>query len=217
MTSAWLGLTAASASESWFVMASIVSCMPTLVLDPRWPDMVPAHLTKEFAGGVDYTPEVPEQARVWPYVPGAKWTLTTEDSDDAVRVPSLDDPVARAVAVMHTARGRGEWEQSMTHERLLPYLKEEAAELAQAIEEQAGDEELKKELADVLLQVLFHAELAAERGAFTFADVAHAFVTKMQSRAPYLFDGSEGTVDIATQDRFWAEGKVREAEALQEN
>ena len=106
----------------------------------------------------------------------------------------------------------------MTHERLLPYLKEEAAELAEAIEEQAGDEELKKELADVLLQVLFHAELAAERGAFTFADVAHAFVTKMQSRAPYLFGGSEGTVDIAAQDRFWAEGKAKEVmEAKEQN
>lgn len=173
--------------------------------------MVPAHLVKEFTGGVDYTPEVPEHARVWPHVPGAAWTLTTEEgNNDDVRVPSLDDPVARAVAVMHTARTRGEWEQSMTHERLLPYLKEETAEVAEAIEEQAGDEELKKELADVLLQVLFHAELAAERGAFTFADVAQAFVTKMQSRAPYLFDGSEGTVDIATQDRFWAEGKAKE-------
>lgn len=174
--------------------------------------MVPARLVKEFASGVDYTPEVPEHARVWPHVPGAAWTLTTADStNDAVRVPSLDDPVARAVAVMHAARTRGEWEQSMTHERLLPYLKEEAAELAEAIEEKAGEEELKKELADVLLQVLFHAELAAERGSFTFEDVAQAFVSKMQSRAPYLFDGSEGTVDVETQDRYWAEGKANEA------
>ncbi|MEH0147246.1 MazG nucleotide pyrophosphohydrolase domain-containing protein [Corynebacterium sp. Q4381] len=45
----------------------------------------------------------------------------------------------------------------------MPYSKEEAAEVAEAIEEHAGDEELKKEPADVLLQVLFHVEVSAER------------------------------------------------------
>ena len=71
---------------------------------------------------------------------------------------------------------------------------------------------MKHELADVLLQVLFHAEIADERGAFDFGDVAAAFVAKMRSRAPYLFDGSTGLVDQATQDRLWAEGKAREAD-----
>ncbi|MEH0147245.1 hypothetical protein V6D40_06160 [Corynebacterium sp. Q4381] len=47
--------------------------------------------------------------------------------------------------------------------------------------------------------------------------MAHSFVTKMQSRSPYLFDGSVGTVDVTTQDRYWTEGKGREAEVLQKN
>ena len=98
----------------------------------------------------------------------------------------------------------------MTHESLLPYLREEAEEVAEAIQSGSLDDELKQELADLLLQVLFHAELAAERGAFDFADVADAFVQKMRRRAPYLFDGSEGLVDKQTQDRLWAEGKARE-------
>lgn len=115
-----------------------------------------------------------------------------------------------AIRVMHAARTRGEWERSMTHEKLLPFLAEEAAEVAEAVTMDAPDVELKKELSDLLLQVLFHAEIASERGAFDFDDVAAAFVSKMRSRAPYLFDGSVGPVDTATQDRLWAEGKARE-------
>lgn len=118
--------------------------------------------------------------------------------------------IQEAIRVMHEARTRGEWEQQMTHESLIPFLEEETQEVIEAIRTNAPDEELKKELADLLLQVLFHAEIAAERGAFDFEDVAGAFVEKMRSRAPYLFDGSDGPVDKATQDRLWAEGKKRE-------
>lgn len=186
--------------------------MPTLVLDPRWPDLIPASIARQITGPVEYTDEVPAAARAWPHEPGAEWVLTTLDRP-GIRVPSLDDPVHQAVAVMHAARSRGEWERSMTHAALIPFLKEESIELIDAIEQGDSDEELKKELSDVLLQVLFHAELADERGAFDFGDVAAAFVAKMRSRAPYLFDGSTGPVDKATQDRLWAEGKAREAQA----
>lgn len=183
--------------------------MPTLVLDPRWPDMVPAHIARLIEGPVEYTPEVPEHARAWPHEEGAAWVLTTLDRP-GIRVPSLDDPVHQARTVMRAARARGEWERSMTHASLVPYLREENSELIDAIENPTSDTELKKELSDVLLQVLFHSEIAAERGAFDFGDVAAAFVDKMRSRAPYFFDGSTGPVDKATQDRLWAEGKARE-------
>lgn len=189
--------------------------MPTLVLDPRWPDMIPVALTRRIAGPVQYTPEVPECARAWRHEDGAEWVVTTLDRP-GIRVPSLDDPVRQAVSVMHAARTRGEWERSMTHESLVAYLQEESIELSDAIVNRHPDSELKKELSDVLLQVLFHAEIAAERGAFTFDDVAAAFVAKMRSRAPYLFDGSTGPVDVATQDRLWAEGKAREAQEVLE-
>lgn len=127
-----------------------------------------------------------------------------------------EDPIRQAIEVMHAARTRGQWERSMTHESLVPFLEEEAAEVIDAICTGAPDTELKKELADLFLQVLFHAEIASERGAFSLDDVASAFVTKMRSRAPYLFDGSTGPVDEETQDRLWAEGKAREARQTSE-
>ena len=111
---------------------------------------------------------------------------------------------------MHAARRRGEWEQAMTHDSLLPFLREEAEEVAQAIEHKLPIDDLKSELSDLLLQILFHAEIAQETGAFDFGDVADAFVQKMRRRAPYLFDGSTGPVDKATQDRLWEEGKAAE-------
>ena len=83
-------------------------------------------------------------------------------------------------------------------------------EFAAAVEEGASESELCTELGDVLLQVLFHAEIAARRGAFDFGDVATSFVRKMRSRAPYLFDGSTGVVSVERQDTLWARGKASE-------
>ncbi|KKO83385.1 hypothetical protein AAV33_06840 [Corynebacterium otitidis] len=118
-------------------------------------------------------------------------------------------PVDRAVAVMAEARRRGEWERAQTHESLLAYLDEEAGEFADAVRAWDGgdDAELKGELADVFLQVLFHAAIAAERGSFTLGDVADSFTEKMRSRAPYLFDGSSGIIDAESQEKLWAAGK----------
>ena len=200
--------------------------MTVLVLDARWPQMVPVDVAQRLVGPLAFTAEVPVSVR-WslsaPSTVGEPWLVTTDPADpevreraaageDVVRVPSLEDPIVEARRVMRDARRRGEWERQMTHVSLLPFLREESAELAEAIEQGAGDEALKHELADVLLQVLFHAEIADERGAFDFGDVAAAFVAKMRSRAPYFFDGSTGLVDQATQDRLWAEGKAREAD-----
>lgn len=192
-----------------------------LLLDARWPDMIPLHLAGQIRGRLEFSPEVPVSVRWALDVADGDgyWIITTDpkfaervldDDHVLVKVPSLDDPVAEAVRTMHEARRRGEWEQEMTHESLLPYLEEEAEEVAEAIRTNAPDAELQKELSDLLLQVLFHAEIADERGAFGFGDVAGAFVAKMRVRAPYLFDGSDGPVDKATQDRLWAEGKASE-------
>ncbi|WP_115686083.1 MazG nucleotide pyrophosphohydrolase domain-containing protein [Corynebacterium senegalense] len=198
--------------------------MTILVLDPRWPDMIPLGVASRITGPVEYTSEVPVSVR-WALadVPAGEaggWLVTTDacdpgvvkraESEELIAVPSLADPVLEAVETMRRARERGEWERAMTHESLLPYLEEESREFAEAVRG-GGDAELKKELSDVLLQVLFHAELARERGAFDFADVAGAFVEKMKSRAPYLFDGSAGLVAVEEQERLWAEGKSREA------
>ncbi|AWB84452.1 MazG nucleotide pyrophosphohydrolase domain-containing protein [Corynebacterium liangguodongii] len=194
--------------------------MTVLVLDPRWPDMIPLDVVGKIRGKVEYTSEVPVRVR-WALEAGpgeGEWLVTTDEGDgdvvkrvrageDVIVASSLADPMFQAAETMRRARARGEWERAMTHESLLPYLTEEAGEFAEAVRSGAGSRELKRELSDVFLQVLFHAEIATD---FDLADVAAAFVDKMRSRAPYLFDGTTGLVAKDEQDRLWAEGKARE-------
>lgn len=95
---------------------------------------------------------------------------------------TLDD----TLALMRDLRKRCEWDAAQTHESLRPYLIEEAYEVDDAI--RAGDDrQLREELGDLLLQVLFHAVVAEERGAFDMHDVATTFVTKMRARHPHLY------------------------------
>jgi XTP/dITP diphosphohydrolase len=84
------------------------------------------------------------------------------------------------------------WMGALTHEALVEYLLEEAYEVAETIETGGSDPELKAELGDVLLQVVLHARLAEERGAFTLDDVARGLHAKMVRRNPHVFrpDGS---------------------------
>lgn len=85
-------------------------------------------------------------------------------------------------------RERCAWSRELTHEQLVPYLTEEAAEVIDAVE--AGDAyELQEELGDVLWQVMLHATLASERkmDAFTIDDVANALADKMIHRHPHVF------------------------------
>ena len=109
----------------------------------------------------------------------------------------------QARQTMATARRIGEWEREQTHASLLPYLEEESAEFAAAVRNREPESEILKELGDIFLQVLFHAEISA----FSLDDVAQSFVTKMRARAPYLFDGTTEIVDVDTQERLWRAGK----------
>jgi len=96
--------------------------------------------------------------------------------------PSLED----TLSLMRDLRSRCEWDAAQTHESLRPYLIEEAYEVDDAI--RAGDDhKLREELGDLLLQVLFHAVVAEERGAFGLHDVADGFITKMKGRHPHLY------------------------------
>jgi MazG family protein len=101
---------------------------------------------------------------------------------DQTNTHSLDD----TLALMRDLRKRCEWDAAQTHESLRPYLIEEAHELDDAIR-LGGDDLLREELGDLLLQVLFHSVLAEERGAFAFADVAEALIMKMKARHPHLY------------------------------
>ncbi len=96
--------------------------------------------------------------------------------------PSLED----TLALMRDLRRRCDWDAAQTHESLRPYLIEEAHEVDDAL--QSGDDaRLREELGDLLLQILFHAVMAEERGAFSMHDVAETFVTKMKGRHPHLY------------------------------
>ena len=95
---------------------------------------------------------------------------------------TMDD----ALALMRDLRARCEWDRAQTHSSLRPYLIEEAHEVDDAIA--SGDDvTLRDELGDLFLQVLFHAVVAEERGAFTMQDVAGALVEKMHARHPHLY------------------------------
>ena len=98
--------------------------------------------------------------------------------------PKLDE----LVAVLERLRAPGgcAWDREQTHESLVQYLIEETWELVDAIE--TGDkDELIEELGDVLYQVVFHADIAAEAGRFTLEDVAAHMTAKMIGRHPHVF------------------------------
>jgi XTP/dITP diphosphohydrolase len=121
------------------------------------------------------------------------------DMDDPVEVEVLhgayDLPGARMldlVTVMEILRRECPWDREQTHASLGPYLLEEAYEVIDTIE--SGDlEALREELGDVLMQVVFHAELAED---FTFDDVAEGIVDKLVRRHPHVF----GEVEVADAD-----------------
>lgn len=103
------------------------------------------------------------------------------------------------------------WDQEQTFATIAPYTIEEAYEVADAID-RADLSDLKAELGDLLFQVVFHARLAQEQGAFDFADVAAALVEKMERRHPHVF----GEADIATaaaQTLNWENQKAAERAA----
>ena len=118
----------------------------------------------------------------------------------------------RAIAIMHRLRAPGgcPWDAEQTHESLIPNLVEECYECIDAI--QAGDmPHLREELGDVLLQVLFHAELAQENPAagFGIEDVACELSDKMVRRHPHVF-GSASAQDSEAVLTRWEQIKRRE-------
>ncbi|MFJ6076962.1 MazG nucleotide pyrophosphohydrolase domain-containing protein [Pseudarthrobacter sp. NPDC092419] len=107
---------------------------------------------------------------------------------------------------------------ALTHASLVEYLLEEAYEVAETIEGDHPDAELQGELGDVLLQVVLHARLAEERGAFTFDDVARGLGAKMVRRNPHVFrpDGSlqdSFPATVAEIEQKWDEVKRTERPA----
>src|SRR4051812_27547331 len=126
------------------------------------------------------------------------------------------EPMARLLAVMSWLRDRQHgcpWDVDQTFQTIAPYTIEEAYEVADAIER--GDmPALKEELGDLLLQVVYHAQMASEAKAFGFADVAAAIADKMVDRHPHVF--ADARIDTAeAQTVSWEARKAAERAAKQ--
>jgi nucleoside triphosphate diphosphatase len=132
---------------------------------------------------------------------------------------AMDDPTPRdnvdaLLAIMARLRDPASgcpWDIAQTFATIAPYTIEEAYEVADAIDR--GDlPALKEELGDLLLQVVFHARMAEEQGAFAFGDVVAAINDKMIRRHPHVFAGA-AVEDAEAQTRAWDEHKRRERDA----
>jgi MazG family protein len=103
------------------------------------------------------------------------------------------------VEIMARLRRSCPWDREQTHASLVRYLIEETYEVVDAIEH-GGDAELAEELGDLLFQIVFHSQLATERGKFSVADVIDGLSNKMIRRHPHVF----GDVLAADVDAVWA-------------
>ncbi|MGD0050278.1 MAG: nucleoside triphosphate pyrophosphohydrolase [Vulcanimicrobiaceae bacterium] len=107
------------------------------------------------------------------------------------------------VEIMARLRRSCPWDREQTHASLVRYLIEETFEVVDAIEH-GTDGDLCEELGDLLFQVVFHAQLATERGKFSVADVIDALSNKMIRRHPHVF----GDVAVANVDQVWANWEI---------
>ncbi len=202
--------------------------MTVILVDPRRPTLIPVEAVELLAGPVQYTEEMPVK------VP---WSLPNARpvSDEPVEVLLSSDPnhpavaariaagekviaapdaqpgerLVDAVAMMDKLRTDGPWESEQTHDSLRRYLLEETYELFDAVRD--GDaEQLREELGDVLLQVLFHARIAQDSPAhaFTIDDVADALVRKLGNRVPAVLAGE--SISLEDQLAQWEERKAAE-------
>jgi len=104
-----------------------------------------------------------------------------------------------------------EWDLCQNFSSIAPYTIEEAYEVADAIAREDMND-LRDELGDLLFQVVFHARMAEEVGAFSFADVAESISEKMQRRHPHVF-GSEDDIAAGPQAGSWEQIKAAERDA----
>jgi tetrapyrrole methylase family protein / MazG family protein len=104
------------------------------------------------------------------------------------------------------------WDRAQTHDSLRPYLLEEVYETLDAIDGGAPDR-LKEELGDLLLQVVFHAQMAAEAGTFTIEDVVAGLVEKLVRRHPHVFGSATAATPDAVVTRWEAIKQAERADA----
>src|SRR5437763_4814607 len=130
----------------------------------------------------------------------------------AAMTPSRD--IARLLELMAALRSPGSgcpWDLEQTFQTIAPYTIEEAYEVADAISRRDLDD-LKDELGDLLLQVVFHARMAEEQGAFDFGDVVQAIIEKLIRRHPHVFAEQSSPTPRAVEG-LWERIKAEEKSA----
>jgi len=203
--------------------------MIVVLFDPRRPSLVPVEAIEHLTGEVQYTEEMPvavpwSLAAARPVHSGddAPVLLSSDPDHPAVtarlaagaRLISAPDTLrgerlVDAVAMMDKLRTAGPWESEQTHDSLRRFLLEETYELLDAVRSGNADQ-LREELGDVLLQVLFHARIAedAPRFPFTVDDVAVTLMRKLGNRVPGVLAGH--AISLEDQLAQWEERKAAE-------
>ena len=203
--------------------------MTVILVDPRRPTLVPIDAVGFLGGDLQYTEEMPIRvqwllpaARSALIGPAAPVLLSSDPDHHSVKTriasgerliatapPRPGERLVDAVEIMDRLRTAGPWEGEQTHDSLRRYLLEETYELFDAV--RGGDaDELRDELGDVLLQVLFHARIAQEASAdaFDIDDVADALVRKLGNRVPAVLAGEQITLE--DQLAQWEQRKAAE-------
>jgi len=203
--------------------------MIVVLFDPRRPSLVPVEAIEFLSGEVQYTEEMPV-AVPWS-LPAARPVhsgddapvLLSSDPDHPAVIARLaagarlisapetprGERLVDAVAMMDKLRTAGPWESEQTHDSLRRFLLEETYELLDAVRSGNVDQ-LREELGDVLLQVLFHARIAedAPQFPFTIDDVAVALLRKLGNRVPGVLAGQ--SISLEEQLAQWEERKAAE-------
>jgi len=203
--------------------------MIVVLFDPRRPSLVPVEAIEYLTGEVEYTEEMPvavpwslSAARPVHTGEDAPVLLSSDPDHPAVTarlaagarlISAPDRPrgeqLVDAVAMMDKLRTAGPWESEQTHDSLRRFLLEETYELLDAVRSGNADQ-LREELGDVLLQVLFHARIAedAPQFPFTIDDVAAALMRKLGNRVPGVLAGQ--SISLEDQLAQWEERKAAE-------
>ena len=205
--------------------------MTVILVDPRRPTLVPIEAIELLGGDVQYTEEMPvrvpwslpdgqagvpvadAQAPVLlssdPYHPAVQARVAAGERVITAPTGAPGERIVDAVAMMDRLRTAGPWESEQTHDSLRRYLLEETYELFDAVRSGNADE-LRDELGDVLLQVLFHARIAEDApvNAFSIDDVADALVRKLGNRVPAVLAGE--SISLEDQLAQWEERKALE-------
>lgn len=125
--------------------------------------------------------------------------------------PEANGQLEDLLALMARLRADCPWDKKQTNHSLIPYAIEEAYELGEAVQSD-DDEDIKGELGDVLLQVVFHCQLYAEQGRFDMSDVITTLQEKLVRRHPHVFEAETLKDDAAVKER-WDEIKAEEKQA----